>query len=224
MKPLSIFSIALTWIFTLLMPVMIVFSLARALLTPAFPSIEYNMPGFPADPYGFTKDERLKWSKISIDYLMNNQNISFFDVYKLPDGSPLYNERELSHMDDVKKLVHKGLLVWDFSGFIFLLGVFLAIRSGNYHSLKKGFKRGGYLTIGMIIAVLVSVALNFDAFFTLFHKLFFTGDSWIFYYSDTFIRLFPIRFWQDCFIYIGVLSLIFSIAAIILPGKWITED
>ena len=190
-------------------------------MTPVFPPIEYNMPAFPDDPYGFTKEERLKWSNLSIEYLMNNQDISFFDPYKLSDGSPLYNDRELSHMNDVKSLIRKALLVWNFSGFIFLLSVYLTIRSGNYESLKQGFSRGGYLTIGIIAAILLSVTINFDAFFTQFHALFFTGDSWIFYYSDTFIRLFPIRFWQDCFIYVGVLSLALSFAAIKLPGKWI---
>jgi uncharacterized membrane protein len=38
--------------------------------------------------------------------------------------------------------------------------------------------------------------------------LFFSGDTWLFAYSDTLIRLFPIRFWEDCFIYIGGFSLI----------------
>jgi integral membrane protein (TIGR01906 family) len=203
------------------MPVMIIFSVARVLMTPLFPSIEYNMPAFPDDPYGFTKDERLKWSKLSIEYLMNNQEISFFDSYKLSDGSPLYNERELSHMDDVKSLVHKALLVWNLSGFVFMLAVLLSLRSGDYKSFTLGFLRGGYLTVGIIAAILISVVINFDVLFTQFHSLFFKGDSWIFYYSDTFIRLFPIRFWQDCFIYIGILSLILAFAAIKLPGKWL---
>ncbi len=221
MKPQTLFSVILVWVFTLLMPVMIIFSVARVLMTPLFPSIEYNMPAFPDDPYGFTKDERLKWSKLSIEYLMNNADISFFDSYKLSDGSPLYNDRELSHMDDVKSLVHKALLVWNLSGFVFHVGVLLSLRSGDYESFKMGFLRGGYLTIGIIAAILLSVVINFDVLFTQFHSLFFQGDSWIFYYSDTFIRLFPIRFWQDCFIYIGILSLILSFAAIKLPGKWL---
>lgn len=211
----------LIWIFTLLMPVMIIFSVTRLLLTPVFPRIEYNMPAFPDDPYGFTKEERLKWSKISVEYLTNDQDISFFDSYKLPDGSPLYNERELSHMDDVKALVRKGLVFWNFAGFVFLLSVYIVIRNTNYQLLQIGFRRGGYLTLGLIGAILLAVAINFNVLFTQFHALFFEGDSWIFYYSDTFIRLFPIRFWQDSFIYVGVISLLLAIAAIKLPGKWI---
>lgn len=221
MKSTSLLSIALVWIFTLLLPIMIVFSIVRLLMTPVFPHIEYNMPAFPDDPYGFTKAERLKWSKISIDYLINGHDISFFDQYKLPDGSPLYNERELSHMDDVKFLVRRGLIVWNFSGFFFLLSIYLVLSTTNYQALITGFRRGGYLTLGIILTILMAVAINFSVLFTQFHALFFEGDSWIFYYSDTFIRLFPIRFWQDSFIYVGVISLILSIAAIKLPGKWI---
>ena len=38
-------------------------------------------------------------------------------------------------------------------------------------------------------------------------NLFFTGNSWLFYYSDTLIRLFPIRFWQDAFLLAAVVAL-----------------
>lgn len=190
-------------------------------MLPWFPNFEYNMPGFPDDPYGFTKAERLKWSKLSIDYLLNDQNKSFFDQYKLSDGSPLYNDRELAHMDDVKRLVHQSLIIWDISGFVFLILFALAYRSNHFPSIISGFRWGGYFTLAIIATVLLAVATNFDVFFTQFHALFFKGNSWIFYYSDTFIRLFPIRFWQDCFIYIGVMSLLLSGAVIILPSKWI---
>jgi uncharacterized membrane protein len=44
-------------------------------------------------------------------------------------------------------------------------------------------------------------------FFSAFHSLFFEGDSWIFLYSDTLIRLFPIRFWQDAFLWGAVIAL-----------------
>ncbi len=47
----------------------------------------------------------------------------------------------------------------------------------------------------------------FWKFFTLFHQVFFEGDSWLFLYSDTLIRLFPIRFWQDAVLAAAVISL-----------------
>jgi len=44
-------------------------------------------------------------------------------------------------------------------------------------------------------------------FFAWFHSLFFEGDTWLFEYSDTLIRLFPIRFWQDAVIMMAVIAL-----------------
>ena len=64
------------------------------------------------------------------------------------------------------------------------------------------------VTVGLI--VLVGIAINpnvFWNFFAGFHSLFFEGDSWIFRYSDTLIRLFPIRFWQDTFLLAAVVAL-----------------
>lgn len=221
MKTQKALRFSASWIITLLLPIIIVFSIMRGLMTPAFPAIEYNMPGFPDDPYGFTKDERLRWSKISIQYLLNDTDIRFFEPHMLSDGAPLYNERELSHMDDVKILVQQGLRVWFSTGLLFLLAILYLILTKSYFSLKNGLRNGGFFTVGIIAAILLSVAIDFNTLFAWFHSLFFIGESWIFYYSDTFIRLFPIRFWMDCFIYIGVLSLLLAFIAIRLPGKWI---
>jgi len=35
------------------------------------------MPYFPADEYGFTKEDRLKWAPFALDYLVNSADISY---------------------------------------------------------------------------------------------------------------------------------------------------
>ncbi len=62
------------------------------------------------------------------------------------------------------------------------------------------YSRGGVLTIALIAAGLIAVVTSFNWLFTQFHALFFEGDSWIFLYSDTLIRLFPIQFWTTAFV------------------------
>jgi integral membrane protein (TIGR01906 family) len=60
--------------------------------------------------------------------------------------------------------------------------------------------------IGLVVAIGLFGALAFWQLFTLFHGLFFKGDTWLFLYSDTLIRLFPMQFWQDAFLWAGVIS------------------
>ena len=202
----------LTWIITILVPLALLMTSIRLLLLPVFPEIEYRMPGFPADPYGFTFQDRLKWSKPSIEYLVNNADPSYLSDLRLPDGSPLYNEREMSHMVDVKTLVQNMIKGWILVLALLLASAFWAWRTGWLRDYLRAVAHGGWLTAGLIVAILVAVAVSFTALFTTFHRLFFTGDTWLFLYSDSLIRLFPIRFWQDCFIYMGIFSLLGGLA------------
>ena len=186
----------------------------RLLLSPLFLQIEYNMPYFPPDEYGFTKEDRLKWAPLALDYLVNHEGISFLGDLKFDDGTPLYNERELSHMDDVKVVTQGALRVWYITlAILLLLGVW-AWFGGWWPEYRIGVMRGGWLMIGLAVTigliVVIGIVINpnvFWNFFAGFHSLFFEGDSWLFLYSDTLIRLFPIRFWQDAFLWAAVIAL-----------------
>jgi integral membrane protein (TIGR01906 family) len=192
---------------TLIVPFVLLFSSIRVLLTPLYVELEYSMPGFPEDSYGMTLPERRANANVALAYLLNDQGKSFLGDQQFADGSPMYNERELGHMADVKTLTRIVLNVW--LGLLVLLVAvdFAALRFGWWEQFRAWMVRGAQLTIGLIITALVFVALSFNALFTGFHHLFFEGDTWLFSYSDTLIRLFPIRFWQDVFIALGVLTL-----------------
>jgi integral membrane protein (TIGR01906 family) len=202
----------LSWLVTVLLPLALTFLGVRLLLTHAFPELEYRMPGFPVDGYGFNRQDRLHWSTISIDYLLNDGGISFLGDLTFPDGSPLFKERELSHMQDVKNVVHPvlefGYGVW----FLFLVIGLWARFGGWWKDFKHALCRGGWLTVGLVVIIGIFAGVSFWQFFTIFHELFFTGDTWLFLYSDTLIRLFPMRFWQDAFLYVGILDVVGGLA------------
>lgn len=189
----------------ILIPFFILMTSIRVLLFPVFTELEYRRPGFPADPYGFTLQDRLKWSRISVDYLTNGAGLDYLANQKLDATTPLYNERELSHMLDVKNLVQFMLIAWPLTG-IAILGIgLLAIKSGWPRDYWLAVSRGGWAAVWFIIAVLAGVAVSFNALFTGFHRIFFSGDTWLFLYTDSLIRLFPMDFWRDAFIVMGVL-------------------
>ena len=204
----------LSYLVTILIPIALIGIGLRALLTPLFLQVEYNMPYFPPDDFGFTKADRLKWAPYALNYLTNSADISYLGDLKFDDGKPLYNERELSHMMDVKRVTQGALKVWYGSlALLALLGIW-AWFGDWWSAYRLGLMRGGWLMVilAVIVALIAVIGISIDpnlffSFFTGFHHLFFEGDSWLFLFSDTLIRLFPIRFWQDAFLWAAVLAL-----------------
>jgi integral membrane protein (TIGR01906 family) len=211
----------MSWVITLLTPFVLIMTSIRILISHLFLELEYHAQGFPPDPYGFTLADRLKWGGLSIDYLLNRSGLSFLSDLRFADGTPIYNARELSHMQDVKILVQTTLGLWVMAlGVLVLLGVIAYWRKWG-RDYQQGLSRGGWLTIGVLALVLVGVAASFSWLFTEFHRIFFTGDTWLFYYSDTLIRLFPMRLWQDAFILLGIICIAGGLfcALALRPGK-----
>ncbi|PKO13875.1 MAG: TIGR01906 family membrane protein [Chloroflexi bacterium HGW-Chloroflexi-10] len=204
-----------SWLITISLPYVLIMLSIRLLFNPLFLMFEYNFPNFPPDNYGFSTQERLKWGSLSIEYMFNEGDPDFLANLAFENGQPIYNEREVSHMLDVKILVQATLRIFYGLVILYLAIILWAILRKWTQQLWAGLSRGGWLTLILIGAVLAGVAISFDALFTAFHKVFFTGDTWLFYYSDTLIRLFPIRLWQDAFILMGVftvgMSLFFAI-------------
>lgn len=197
----------LGWAVTILVPVALTLTAVRLLLTPTFLHWEYRTPGFPPDPYGFTLEDRLRWAPLTLAYLLNDADLSFLTDLRLDEGAPLYNARELRHLEDTKRLVQGALRVWlGACAAVAFLGVW-AWWGRWWGDYRRGLARGGWLTVAFLGLVVLVAAASFGPLFVLFHRLFFEGDTWLFAYSDTLIRLFPIRFWQDAFLLAGGLAL-----------------
>ena len=207
---------ALSWLVTLLIPVVLVLTAVRLMFTPLYLQFEYNAPGFPPDSYGFTTQDRLYWAPFALNYLLNSSDINYLGDLRFKDGAAVYNERELRHMVDVKNTVRAALQVWTLSlALLILFGVW-AWRGGWWDEFGHAVGRGGWLTILLFVGVLAFVFFGFDAFFVAFHNVFFQPGTWMFLWSDTLIRLFPERFWRDIFVLVGAMTIGFSLAAVYL--------
>ena len=217
-----------------LIPFVLVLTNVRLLLTPLFPAIEYRLPGFPDDVYGFTRADRLKWSEIAINYLLNAEGIEFLGDLRFPEGQTappescqyyldgdcnrLYNDRELRHMHDVKLVTRWALNVWVIGSVLVLFAIGLLYYYREVAGLRVGLIGGATVTLVLLLGLVAYLLINFNTFFTQFHQVFFEGNTWIFLWSDTLIRLFPLRFWQDAFIFVGGAAILE--AAAILAWAW----
>jgi len=210
----------LSWLVALALPIVIVLSVVRIMINPWFLQFEYHTPGFPADTYGFSLQERLNYGRSAVEYLVNNADISFLGDLRFPTGQQapepscqymsdcthLYNDRELEHMLDVKNVVRGAIKVLEAGFFILLALAVWAWLGGWKNDYLKGLERGGVMTLVLLLVIIVLAIVAFNYIFIIFHEIFFRAGTWTFLYSDTLIRLFPERFWRDTFLMVGGLS------------------
>lgn len=200
-------------------PILLVLVGARLLMTPLFFSFEYNRADFPADYYGFTSEDRLRYAPYATQYLTNGADIDYLGDLTFPDGSPLFNARELHHMRDVKAVTQTAFLLATIIGVLALAATALLWRISR-RDLRLGLRGGALITLGLIAAVVVGSVLSWDTFFTDFHQLFFAQGTWQFLYSDTLIRLFPEQFWFDAALGIGGFAGLCALALLIASFRW----
>ena len=198
----------------LLIPVMLLLGGVWMILLTArlWVPLEYRMPGFPPDRYGFTLQDRVEWSAVDIRFLLGSDPISYFDRYQLDDGSPMHNERELVHMEDVKNLIDLTRWILLASALLALGSTFLLVRLDGRVSASRAWRTGARWTAILMILLGVSLVLGFGVVFVGFHRLLFQGSSWIFPLSDTFIRLYPERFWRDTFTLVVIITALLTAA------------
>ena len=113
----------------------------------------------------------------------------------------LFNDREVHHMLDVKRLVWGVYALTVLTGF-YLAGCSVwAVTSGDWDALSRLARRsvwGGGITIAVIVLFGVFALTGFAALFTLFHQISFTNDLWqLDPRTDYLLVLFPLGFWFD---------------------------
>lgn len=206
----------LSWTTAILTVLVILMGSIRVLITPVFARIQYQLPGFPDDPFGFTIEDRLHWSEPSIRYLVNAEGIEYLANLEFENGEPIYNQRELSHMEDVKVVVTGMRIGLAAAVVLMVIITIIAVRNQWKEKMIQGIARGAWGLLGLIGAILLFLMLNFNKLFTWFHMIFFESGTWLFYQSDTLIRLFPLTFWQNAFIAVGLLCIFIAVMLLLL--------
>jgi integral membrane protein (TIGR01906 family) len=198
-----LFVSVLRWVAALTMPVFLLLTVSRLMIADWYPSYEYAKPDFPADRYGWTQQERLDLALPSIHFLNSllpaDQAIGLLSAQvHLGTRSLLFTRNELSHMEDVKRLVDALWRVQVIAG-VLMLGslVILFARRETRRSAYLAMMAGGILTTALLFVLVFLVLAGFDALFVQFHEIFFPQGNWTFDYNDSLIRLFPEKLWFD---------------------------
>ena len=191
----------------LFIPIILVLGSARLLATDAYLAFEYGKTSFPPDSYGFTPEQRFDLASSNIHYVRAHLPGDALSKETL-NGAPVYNEREVTHMVDVQAVFQAVLRVWQVAFILLLFLGFVFWQSGEQMTFASAIKLGGFLTSGIILTIALLAVFAWQTWFDFFHRFFFLPGSWLFSYSDTLIRLFPIKFWFDATLTVSILSLV----------------
>ncbi|HBO34686.1 MAG TPA: TIGR01906 family membrane protein [Anaerolineaceae bacterium] len=206
-------------VLAIFIPFILLMAGVRLVMTPAFPALEYKRSGFPQDLYGFTIQDRTKWSDYAVSYLTNDQGIEYLGNLQDETGQKMFMPDELSHMEDVKLVVTTASTVWYVLGGLSIAIFIWFVIMRQWESIRKVLNAGGWLTIGLLGALLVFLAVSFDKLFEYFHRLLFQDGTWTFSQSSTLIRLFPFEFWRDAFILVIGLAFLIGFFLVLMTQK-----
>jgi integral membrane protein (TIGR01906 family) len=192
---------AVRWLVVIAMPFMIGLGAIRAVILWDYPAWEYQR--IPSDQFGFTDEERLDLAQATLAYMQQpepaEQVIFMLEELRLPGSNdPLYNEREIEHMIDVKVVADGLWRVVQIAIVIVTAGLlFLAARAFSRREAYRAVFQGGLATTAVLLSIGLLIGLAWEFFFVQFHELLFPPGTWIFARTDSLIRLFPEQFWFD---------------------------
>ena len=149
-----------------------------------------------------------------VQYFTSGDPDSLLDIRVQVRGAsqPLFNEREVIHMRDVKQLFQFFFRLHEFA-FAYILtyvvGVYLWSREQSLRRLARQAVIAGVATAVALTLVAVAMLFGFDQIFVGFHLVSFSNDFWrLNPATDRLVQMFPLGFWFDVSIGVGVLTIV----------------
>ena len=169
------------------------------------------------EKYRVTDDLNMKIDNVMavtehmMDYLIGKEEKLSIVTDVDGEHQDFFNEQDRFHMADVRNLFLGGLKFRNYAVILatILMIVLMAKKADFRRLVPQGYLQA--LFVYLILAAILGVAMSIDftSCFTLFHKLFFTNNLWIFDpETDYMIRMLPEGFFSDMVIRVGVIFIV----------------
>lgn len=163
-----------------------------------FVDLIYALPGFPATDIALDDTTRRELAADGVAAIRPlGPGVDLLREADLASGAPAFNERELVHMEDVRRVVSGFAIAWLIGLLVTAFAWLSARRSGRsaVRRLRRAIRDAAVLVLGLIALTGLLLLIAFDPIFEGFHAIFFTADSWRFASDDTLLQLYPEMFW-----------------------------
>ncbi len=131
-----------------------------------------------------TTQELVKATRSMVDYMEGTrESISTVVTIGGVEQEMFTNPQEYTHMEDVMRIwqmFRAARNIFVIAGFVLLLLAMLWNRKNALGTLARGYLTGLGLALLIFGAAGVYAALDFDAFWTFFHRLLFSNSLWLF--------------------------------------------
>lgn len=184
---------------------------------------EYEKLGT-AKSIGMTEQSLTMATQALLDYLRDNRDDLSVTAEIQGEVREVFNAREKQHMVDVKQLyltaraVGYGCLALG-AGCLLLL--FWKAGKSKYgkEEILQGYLKGNGIFFAILAVIGLFAAIDFDTFWTLFHKVLFTNDLWLLNpRTDILIMIVPEEFFFDLVMRIAEAAV--SSIGLLLLGAW----
>ena len=155
--------------------------------------------------------------------------LSFNDLAKADERYTLDGDA-LSHLDDCFRVVNIARAV---IALLAIIGIVLAVvlmtkKAEGRRSLGRALHCAAIVLGLAVIAAAVYAFVDFDGFFTAFHKLFFADGTWTFSYNSLLITMYPEQFWvgMGAIWFVGSLIagiIVFALGSAVKPRKEVLQ-
>jgi integral membrane protein (TIGR01906 family) len=185
-------------------------------LTPAWVSFEQGLSQAQAWTGYSEADLRTATNAILADLVIGPPD---FDVEVA--GAPVLDERERSHMRDVR-VVFGGLAVAAAISVVVL--AVAAVRRRDHAATWRAVRGGAIWLVVAVVGLGIFAVVAFDTLFETFHEVLFPAGSYDFDPTkDRLVQLFPFQFWQESAIAVGIVIIAISAVVAVVAHRRATR-
>jgi integral membrane protein (TIGR01906 family) len=150
---------------------------------------------------GISRSELDRAADKLVRYFNNDDRAIRVFVQEDDERVPLFNDRETTHLTDVKNLFRTVFRVQEASltfALVFVVGVFVWAVEAPLRLLARIVLQASLFTLGLLALFGGLALVGFDELFLRFHLVAFTNDLWkLDPDTDHLIQMFPRDFWFD---------------------------
>lgn len=184
--------------FAVSLPILVLLlALESVAFSPAFYRQQFRALDRPAAT-GFNEEELLQASRALWQYFRGQRSTPQLELSRTGAPVPLYDERELKHLADVRNLFRRGFALRTAAALTGLLAGALVVyrhKSAAPSYLARAALTGCSLTLALLALALFLLSTDFNRWFTVFHQLSFSNDLWqLDPARENLIRIFPEEF------------------------------